>query len=441
MMSTTARRRKHRPPLELELRLEEWGARGAATAHADGRRIVVDRGLPGELVLASVDRRQKPWRGVVEAVRESAPERVEAPCPYYHRGCGGCQWQHVSYESQVAFKRALVDREMEYVGLSMRVAMAHAMDDPWRYRRTAAIALGWEAGFRPRGRRGIVEIHDCAISHPAIGTLAHHLNLLLRSDRLPRYHGKVWLDCTVVGSDRHPGVQVVIQGIEGLTLESHPELPEVASAVGRLPGVVSVSFRHRSGEVHPLVGDLLNAIELAGQDFWVPAGAFFQANVVMLERLLVRLASVLSRRTVDLAADVYGGVGVFGLALAPQVGRMILIELDSSAVQAARRTASDRGLNNVSFVSGHAERALPELAVLDLAIVDPPRSGLGPVTVDALAAGNVQTIAYVSCSPTSLARDLAALSQHGYTAETLELFDFYPHTYHSECLTILNRAG
>jgi 23S rRNA (uracil1939-C5)-methyltransferase len=439
--STKARRSAKRAPLEVELQLGEWGAKGATTAQVDGHPVLVDRGLPAEQVQVTIDRRRKAWRGVVDTVLEPSPERIDPPCPAYKAGCGGCQWQHLSYPAQVAAKRNLVDREMEREGVLARVSASHAMSYPWRYRRTAAIALGWEAGFRPRGRRGIIEIRDCPISHPLIGAFASQLNDLLQAGRIPPYHGKIWLDCTVVGTASDPGLQVVIQGIEGLTLENHPELPDVATVIAACDAVVSVAFRHRSGTVCPLVGPLDSPLEVAGLPMWVPAGAFFQTNVEMLNRLIERIEPLLTERTPRHVADMYGGVGTFGLAFAGRVDRMTLVELDASAVSAAQKTARDRGIGNMLFLSEHAERALPRLSELDLVIVDPPRSGLGAVVTEALGASATRSIVYVSCSPVSLARDLGALQSHGFLPVSLEMFDFYPQTYHVECLTILDRVA
>jgi 23S rRNA (uracil1939-C5)-methyltransferase len=118
---------------------------------------------------------------------------------------------------------------------------------------------------------------------------------------------------------------------------------------------------------------------------------------------------------------------------------MILVELDPMAVRAAERTASSWGLTNVSFVSRHAERALPDLPPLDLAIVDPPRSGLGETVIDSIAERQVPLLFYLSCAPPSLARDLVALQVHGYQVRSLEIFDFYPQTYHVESLAVLER--
>lgn len=403
------------------------------------RSAQIDRGIPGESVEVRVEVGRKPLRGVVTEVLEASSWRVSAPCPYYHAGCGGCQWQHVSYPGQVETKKALVDRAMEAAGVNARVQAVFAMDDPWRYRRTAAIALGWEAGFRPQRRRGIVEINDCPISHPLIGELAAQLNGVLRESLLPNYHGKVWLDCTVVGSPDTPALQVLIQGIAGLTLESHPELAEVARTIATLHGVESVAFRHRSGEPRALVGDLMATIDVLGKPMWLPAGSFFQTNLEMIELVLRQMQERLAVLPVRTAADIYGGVGTFAMPLAPLVESMALIELDPYAVEAARRSAADRGLSNLTFTSMHAEKALPILPVLDLAIVDPPRSGLGETVTRALTENGVPHIFYVSCSPLSLARDLAELEGSGYRVEYLGIYDFYPQTYHVESFAVLRR--
>jgi len=441
MTERTARRGKKtgKPPLELELTLADWSGRGAVGAEYDGRLLQIDRGIPGERVLAMVDRRRTPWRGVVDEVLEASADRVDAPCVHYHQGCGGCQWQHLAQGAQMEAKRRLVDAAMRVAGVDTQVSRAHGMEMPWRYRHTAALAIGWEAGFRPRGRRGIIEIRDCLIAHPLIGSLADQLNQLLRAGDAPNYHGKVWLDCTVVGPANDPVLQILIQGIEGLTLETHPELPELAGQLANLAGVGTVAFRHRSGEPRCLVGDLMSQIEIAGRLMWLPAGSFCQTNVEMVAIVLQRIREAMRHRVLPQAADVYGGIGTFGVSLAGEVGHMTLIELDALAVEAARRTAHDWGLTNMTLMSRHAERALGDLPPLDLIIVDPPRSGLGPTVCDAMVANGARLVAYVSCAPSSLARDLAVFERANFRVESLETFDFYPQTYHVECLAMLAR--
>jgi 23S rRNA (uracil1939-C5)-methyltransferase len=433
------RGKRWKEPITADLDLLDWGPKGSVQATSGDRTVPIDRGIPGELVTASIDMHGRHRRGVVVDVLAPSPARIDGPCPYFHRGCGGCQWQHLTYAVQVEEKRSLLQRELDAHGVRATVDTLHGMSVPWRYRHTAAIALGWEAGFRPRARRGIVQIDDCAIAHPLIGTFAATLNALLVRDALPRYHGKVWLDCTVIGSPDRPALQVVIQGISGLTLDSHPELPDVAETLRHAPGVMSVAFRHKSGTVIPLIGDLIGSIEVDGRPLALPAGAFFQTNLIMLSKLLSRVREAIGPERVRHLADIYGGVGTFGLQLSGRADRVTLIELDPQAVEAARQTCTWWGLSHVSLVSDHAEHALPELPAVDVAIVDPPRSGLGEVVVEALDQNGVPLIIYVSCAPASLARDLALFEARGYTVDVVEAFDFYPHTYHIESLALLRR--
>src|SRR5579875_980062 len=160
-----SKRKVRKEPIVAEVRLERWGTRGWTEAEVGGRKALIDRGIPGEEVVATVQRGRHPRRGMVTNVIEPAPGRVVAPCPAYHRGCGGCQWQHLDYAAQVETKRGQVEALLTRAGVDACVSDVHVMAEPWRYRHTAAVAIGWEAGFRPRGRRGIVEMRDCLISH------------------------------------------------------------------------------------------------------------------------------------------------------------------------------------------------------------------------------------------------------------------------------------
>jgi 23S rRNA (uracil-5-)-methyltransferase RumA len=425
--------------MEVELDLQEWGPRGYSTALLNGRKIVVDRGIPGERVLTSVYRGRKPPRAMVERVIVPSPARGEPRCVHYAEGCGGCQLQHVNFAQQLSIKLKLVNQQLMAAGVQRHVDRFWTMDDPWRYRHTAAIALGWEAGFRPRGKRGIIAVHDCLIAHPLIGRLCHRLNELLRAGALPNYHARAWVDCTVVVHDSAPALQLVIQAITGLTPETNPELPEVAATLAEVESVVSVAYRHRCGEVRTLVGAPASTTEVAGRPMLLPAGSFSQTNPSMLIALLRRMRSILVDAEVVSAADVYGGAGTLGLSLADLTEIMTIIELDENAIDAARKTAGEWGLQNVGFLVAHAERSLPLISRFDLIILDPPRSGLGDAVIGALSAHPAPLVLYVSCAPPSQARDLAALERAGYRVDGIELFDFYPQTYHVESLAVLRR--
>ncbi len=160
----------------LTLRLHRFDDHGTTRAGYRGRWVEVEHGIPGETVVVELTGSQRRRARIVE-VLESAPDRVEPPCEYFRDwACGGCQWQHISYEGQLARKREQVDAAMQASGLDLVVGKVHALDDPWRYRSTAGIALGRSAGFRRHGSLAIVPIRDCPISHPLIGRLMAQLN-------------------------------------------------------------------------------------------------------------------------------------------------------------------------------------------------------------------------------------------------------------------------
>ncbi len=242
----------------------------------------------------------------------------------------------------------------------------------------------------------------------------------------------------MVGPAISASLQVLIQGIPGLTEELNPELPDAALAIAGLSHVETVAFRHRSGTARALVGPLINEIEVGDYTFLLPAGSFFQTNVRMLPVLYARLREIVREKPAERVADIYGGVGTLGLPMAGDVGELTLVELDPMAADAAQQTARRWGLSNVTVVAKHAERALRNLP-LDLAIVDPPRSGLPASVIEALSGNGVPSIIYLSCAPASLARDVAAFGDAGYRLLSLDMFDFYPQTYHVECLAVLGR--
>jgi 23S rRNA (uracil1939-C5)-methyltransferase len=172
----------------------------------------------------------------------------------------------------------------------------------------------------------------------------------------------------------------------------------------------------------------------------LPAGSFFQSNWSLMPALLDRALELADARPGQVVADIYGGVGLFGLFLAAAGARVTLIEIDARAVEAAKMTAARWGIEAIDYVAAPAEDAVAGLPRLDLAVVDPPRTGLDETTLGALIERGVPRIVYVSCSPVSYARDAAQLVRAGYRIERYELFDFYPQTVHVEGLAKFDKT-
>ncbi len=420
----------------LTVTLTEFDDHGTTRARVGNHWLEVEQGVPGETVKIELMGKKRQRGRIIDLVK-SANDRVFPPCEYYREWkCGGCQWQHISYRSQLRRKRRAVEATMKRAGLDHRVTATYSLAEPWRYRTTAGIALGKHAGFRRHGSLAIVPIEDCLISHPLIGRLMAGLNKELESGELPDFRGRVRLDVRLADG---PVLQVLVR-----PGDDHPPAPsdlEILTALLTQTEIVSsVSIISPDGELIVLSGDPFGQATVAGRPVYLHAGSFFQTNLELLPELVGRLQSEAAPLEGKRIADVYGGVGIFGLFLAENASDVLVVESDPLAGEACRRTAAEWGLENVRFRVEEAEVALQDESGFDVVVVDPPRTGLSETVIEALIEQQPNTILYISCLAQSLARDLRVLTAEGYSVEHLEIFDFYPQTYHVEILTVLRKT-
>lgn len=426
------------PDDPIELSLGQFDTHGTTRALIGRRWIEVEQGIPEETVRATITTGKRQQGRIVEIV-EPAPDRVVPPCPYFRDWkCGGCQWQQISYEGQVQRKSELTDGEMAAVGLDLRVSRVHT-GDPWRYRSTAGISLGRNAGFRRRASLAIVPIRDCPISHPSIGELMATLNDGIEAGTVPDFHGRLRLDVRLVKSNGGHGLQIMVRP-DPQRRPPREDVDRLIALLTELPSVAGVALTLITGEIETVKGELFGVIDVAGKPVYLASGSFFQTNIELLPALIERLREETGNVKGKRLGDVYGGVGLFGLFLGEGARDVAVIESDPLAIEAGRRTAAEWGVSNVRFVAGRAEDVLEGDGPYDIVVVDPPRTGLSDEVVRVLVEGLPERILYVSCLAQSLARDLAALITAGYSVETLELFDFYPQTYHVELLAVLKRS-
>ncbi len=439
------RRRERMLYAEAELDLGAFTPAGVTTAQYGEQTIPVEKGIPGERVHVAITtlKGRKGWtRATVTEAIAASSHRIEPLCPYFRdHDCGGCEWQHMTDTYQRDTKMRIVAELLDEAGIAHPPEAIHALDEPWRYRHSAAIALAKGAGFRKRRRQSVIPITNCPISHPAISGLLATLNNWYTDGIYPDLRGKAWIEVKVVGTTDAPQLQLVIGGIGGMDLPNRPDLHPLAAKLAALPAVVSVAYKHPSGETRPDHGPVTSIVEVGDAPFVLPGGSFFQTNLMLLPRLIARIASLTALGPDDTAADIYCGAGLFTMFLARRAGRVIAIEVDPAAIAAARETGRLWGLTNIEFFAKPAEKAMDLLPDLALALVDPPRSGLDLRVTDAIIAKRPRQFVYVSCNPVTLARDLRSFIGGGYTLRTLELFDFFPQTSHVESLAYLTADG
>lgn len=394
------RRKKYQliEPRTLALDIKGPSFMGEGLAKDGEDPVFVPYTIPGERVKATIWRKSRRFlEARLEGLLDESPHRVEPRCRYYGE-CTGCQWQHVSYEHQLAMKAQLLREQLERIGEfeDPPVAQPIACDEPWGYRNHARFTIGPEGklGFVNRTTRRFVRIDECLIMDNGINEILQELQgKVSETTQLSiRYgpHSKDWL------------IQPSLQSLEVTTDSGQPHYEE----------------------------------EMLGHRFQVAASSFFQVNVRQAEKLVGLVGNSLELSSDDVLVDAYAGVGTFAVLLAGAVREVIAVEESSSAIKDARENVA--GLPNVRLIEGKTEEVLAQLdGTPDALILDPPRSGCHPAALEALEKCRPPKLAYVSCDPATLARDLKELTRDAYELRRVQPLDMFPHTYHLESIATL----
>ncbi len=443
---------------ELELRVDRLSYGGRGVARADGYVVFVPYTAPGDRVRARLVRVKRSF-GEAEPVEvlEPSPDRTDPPCPYFGR-CGGCTWQHLRYETQLAAKAQIVRESLERLGGLRDVPLRPILPalQPFRYRNKMEFAFHPEAtlGLHLRGHFDrVLEIEECLLPSPVASAILRDVKAFVRERGLPCYNPR-----TRQGLLRHlvyrEGVRTGQVMVAVVTAPADfPEGPELARRLAeRHPQVRGVLWAQSGSLSDAVVVDRLEVLwgeaaieeELGGLHFRIGLETFFQTNTAQADRMLqvaLELAELASHHRV---VDLYCGVGTFALALARHAGLVWGVEVVPEAVQAARDNAARARVTNVEFVQGEVRTVLPELVARtgppDLVVLDPPRSGAGGKVMRKVGRASPARVLYVSCNPTTLAPDLRELLPFGYAVRAVQPVDLFPQTYHVETLVLLDRT-
>jgi tRNA/tmRNA/rRNA uracil-C5-methylase (TrmA/RlmC/RlmD family) len=397
--------------------------------------IFVRHALPGERVRARITQVTSRF-GRADAIEilAASPDRVPAPCPYAGPGlCGGCDWQHASLAAQRQLKAAVVRQQLSRLaGLDVPVVVEAipGADDGLGWRTTVSFAVdaGGTAGLRRHRSREVIAVRECLIAHPLV-TAADATG--------PRWPGAQSVLVSAVPETGERGL--VVAGSGRARLASRLPLASLPAAAGDSvlvtgPGTARTPVRGR--------GYLTR--KAAGRDWRVSLGGFWQVHPGAADLLAEAVLAALDPQPGASALDLYCGAGLFAGVLAGAVGpdgSVVGIEADQGAVRDARHNLREwpwarvhRG--DVAAVLGQADAGDASIAVLD-----PPRTGAERAVIDQLCALPLRRLAYVSCDPATLARDLRLLLAGDWQLAGLRAFDAFPMTHHVECLAILTRGA
>ncbi|HXF97068.1 MAG TPA: 23S rRNA (uracil(1939)-C(5))-methyltransferase RlmD [Gaiellaceae bacterium] len=449
------------PGQELELRVDSLAYGGNGVARADGFVVFVRGGLPGDRVRARVTKAKRSFaEAVAEEVLEPSPQRVPAPCRHFGV-CGGCRFQDLAYEAQLAAKEQQVRDALVRIGRFpdpplepiVPAASLYGYRNKLEYSFSAG-EEGVELGFHRAGRWDeVVGIEECLLTTPLGNAIRLAVRDWAREEGLEPYDqrtGAGYLRHLVVREGRNTGQALVLlvtapgerfdTGYFCDVVRRFPEVRSVQWAVNDTPA------ERTTLPARVLWGEEAIEEELLGLRVRLRPGAFLQTNTEMAERLyaLVRDYAALTGR--ERVFDLYCGTGTIGLVLAGQAAEVVGVELSEEAVACARENAALNGTANARFLAGNVgqvlEQAVAEAGAPDLVVVDPPRAGLAGKALRRTGELGAPRLVYVSCNPTTLASDLQVLrDEHGYELRRCRPLDMFPHTPHVESVSLLERRG
>jgi len=446
---------------ELELRIESLAYGGNGVARLNGFVVFVRRGLPGDTVRARVTKvKRNHAEALTTEVVTPGPSRVDAPCAHYP-ACGGCRFQDLAYEAQVAAKHDQVRDALQRIGGLAEPPLEPIVpaEEIFHYRNKLEYSFtqtpsGPALGFHKAGRWDeVLEVEKCWLTTDLGNAIRNAVRDWARAEHLEAYdqeHQTGYLRHLVVREGRNTGQALVM-------LVTAPgerfERDELIDTLRRFAEVRSIHWavNDSPAEVTNLPSELLwgeDAIEeeLLGLRFRIRPNAFLQTNTRMAERLYELARDAAALRRDETVYDLYCGTGTIGLTLARDALTVWGVEVNEESVACAIENAELNGIANTAFYAGEVGGSLEDLAERagppDVVVVDPPRAGLSGKALRRIGRLEPKRVVYVSCNPTTLAGNVKELARDwGFELERVTPVDMFPHTPHVEAVALLTRSS
>jgi len=435
---------------EYIIEITGYTSEGEGVGRADGEAVFVPNAIIGERVKVLIVKALKSYAyGKIVEIINPSPHRTEPECPYYKR-CGGCVLQHMDYEAQLEFKRIRVQDAIRRVGgCNVEVQPTMPSPDIYRYRNKAQLPVTADGiGFYAVRSHNVIDIDDCLIQNEASAQIIKVVRDYMSEHNVPPYdeekHSGVIRGIFIRNGTNTGEVMVcIVTRTKDLPFEK-----ELTEALKEIENIKSIYHNINSEKTNVQMGKtnrLLWGSEtiretLCGIEFHISPLSFFQVNTKQTERLYAKAAEFAKAGNPQTVFDLYCGTGTISSIVAENVKQVVGVECVPSAVENAKRNAEKNGINNAEFYLGNAEDLLPQLTEKyspDTVILDPPRKGCDKTLIDTLNKVKPKHIVYVSCDPSTLARDTRLLE--GYTIEQIVPFDMFPHTKHIETVCLLKR--
>lgn len=429
---------------------------GEGLGRIENMIVFVEGGLPGDVVEVEIKNVKKTYaQGNLLSIKESSPERVVPECQYFGE-CGGCQLLHMSYEGQLRVKTKMVEDALERIGgfKGLDVKPIFGMEDPGRYRNKAQYKIDKDGmGFYAKQTHNLVHIDDCLNQPESAAAVIKTMNAMIKDLNLSLYDEK-----TGKGYIRGVLQRTNLQGENMITIIINgKDLSQRAAIVDAIllgiPNVTSIYVNINREKSNVILGrkslcvhGATRLVEKIGPlQFSISPNSFFQVNSKQAEKLYDAVKEMAALKGTEKVFDLYCGTGTIGLYLADQAAQVIGIESVNAAVLDARENAGLNQIENAVFLNGRVEEEMTRIAKdenikPDLIILDPPRKGCEETLLNAIGDLKTKRVIYISCNPSTLARDLKIMTSLGYKVKEVQPVDLFPGTGHVETIVLIERV-
>lgn len=435
------------------------GSGGEGVGQVDGFKIFVPDALPSEKILVKIREVKKNYAvGKIAKIFSASADRVQPFCPVYGT-CGGCQLQHMNYPAQLATKYRRVRDAVERIGKvrALEILDVLGAESVRHYRNKMQFPIGRKKnsvaiGCFARGSHEIVDTASCMIQHAGNNEILRAVRKVVGELKIPPYDEK-----TRQGILRHVMGRIGCGGELMIVLVTAKKfLPDekkiVRELLRELPKVASIQQNIQSNPTNVILGNETKILfgsptireKIFGLTFDISAKSFFQVNTAQTEVLYNVVKNFAELDGTETILDAYCGIGTISLFLAKFAKKIYGVEIEPAAVADAKKNSLTNKISNSEFFAGDATELVPKLLaegkIFDVAVVDPPRSGCNQKLLETLAAARPKKIIYVSCNPSTLARDIKILSELDYSTKKIQPVDMFPYTSHVESVAQIFRS-
>lgn len=440
---------------KYEININRLGINGEGIGYLNNKVVFVDGVIPGEKVIIKLVEEQKNFfKGKLIEILVASDKRDKPLCPYYD-DCGGCQLQHITYDDQLMFKKNLIIQALnKYAKIDYKISILNTegMDNPYNYRNRAQMPLGTDknrrvkTGFYQANSNKLVFIDKCIIHKDKTNKIISDLVYLINKSKIKVFDSKNKngiLKYVSVRENNKNQIMVTVVFTKG-----SKEVDLLCKNIAKISGVDSVYKNINDGKNNEIVTDKLNYIsglktinETIGKlSFTLLPNTFLQLNTIQTEKLYNYVSSLIPHEKRYKILDAFCGVGTIGQWISSKALEVRGIDINKSSIKTARSNCEINNITNCFYSVGKVETKIKEYFnddfIPDIVIFDPPRTGLRKDTIDLLNKYKIKKIIYISCNPSTLAKNIRDLKSN-YKVISIKPFDMFPQTSHTESVTLL----